>query len=159
MSPNVAVVGRSAGACLRRQSERLALRVKLEIVVSLSLSCSFSFFSLSFSLSRVVAPCTVNTDHTIRKHIHTERCVPQTRACIRLLHFSTHKVRTSSGSRAKFSASSDFRYSRGGDYARDCRAIVGIGTERDRSVGQWGGHAILSAEVFARFSRRHVCLL
>lgn len=53
---------------------------------SLSLSLSFS--------RRVVAPYTVNADHIIRKHTYTERCVLRTRACIRLLHFSTHKTRT-----------------------------------------------------------------
>lgn len=142
MSSNVAVVGCSAGACLRRrQSERLTSRAKLEIVVSLSL-----FFSLSFS-RRVVAPYTVNTNHTIRKNTYTQR-----NACRK---------------RARAYASSTFPHTRHGptlvrtpenflpfrisgtiekDYPKDSRAIVSIGTGRDRTVGQWGENATPSAE-------------
>ena len=87
-----------------------------------SLSLSFSLF---FSFSRcVVAPCTVNTNHTIRKHIHIERCVTQTRACIRLLHFSTHKIRTKNFLPFRISGTIEE------DYPKDSRAIFNIDTER-----------------------------
>lgn len=85
VSPNAAIVVRQAGACLRRrQSERQTARRKLEIAVSYSLSC------------RVVTPCTVNTNHTIRKHTRTERekdarLEKGASARTRLPHFSTHK--------------------------------------------------------------------